>query len=451
MEIQPDSVFLRSCPLCDKVYTQEHSYSRHIKYCRRAQTKRKGRPKSCITCSKAKAKCSFAQPCSRCEKKGIECAYQSSHADSVSALQRPHQWPWAGDGNYQTNVDAYAELSGFLELPVELGDLASGSSIGQLPQASPLTADILGLTGVVAQSELELVNFGLADQQANPRRPYRNTNKEIIHLPYGAPNLHQAANLILQTLYAFPQMMLRRQTFPPFIHPHWHMPCLPETLANCMSIAQLFAARTPETRAFLWKTISAEEDRFRRELLDFSEREVQMAVQSMIIYMIMAVIDQDSQTRERGARLLDTVEILSARFLRFVGTYSRTEQEDPSPTWQDWIFAESRRRGACLWVIISCVLSIDDDIPCAGCSTLQDLPLPSNKMLWEARSSEEWQVERAFDGVSSPMTTLGELVLAKRDATDPLHAQRLQTWEVGSDKMAVMLNIATEFVWARMG
>ncbi|KAM5345053.1 hypothetical protein ACJ41O_010915 [Fusarium nematophilum] len=279
MEIQPDSVFLRSCPLCDKVYTQEHSYSRHIKYCRRAQTKRKGRPKSCITCSKAKAKCSFAQPCSRCEKKGIECAYQSSHADSVSALQRPHQWPWAGDGNYQTNVDAYAELSGFLELPVELGDLASGS---------------------MAQSELELVNFGLADQQANPRRPYRNTNKEIIHLPYGAPNLHQAANLILQTL------------------------------------------------------------------------------------------------------------------------------------------------GACLWVIISCVLSIDDDIPCAGCSTLQDLPLPSNKMLWEARSSEEWQVERAFDGVSSPMTTLGELVLAKRDATDPLHAQRLQTWEVGSDKMAVMLNIATE-------
>lgn len=75
-----------------------------------------------------------------------------------------------------------------------------------------------------------------------------------------------AANLLTHAISAFPQMMLRRQTFPPFIHAHWHMPSLPETLANCMSISQSFAARTPETRPFLWRMVGAEVKRFQDEV-----------------------------------------------------------------------------------------------------------------------------------------------------------------------------------------
>ena len=43
--------------------------------------------------------------------------------------------------------------------------------------------------------------------------------------------------------------------------------------------------------------------------MSFSAREIQMAVQSLMIYMIMAIIDQDEQTKQRGTRLLDTVEV----------------------------------------------------------------------------------------------------------------------------------------------
>lgn len=71
-----------------------------------------------------------------------------------------------------------------------------------------------------------------------------------------------AARLVYQMVISFPQMMLRRQTFPPFIHPHWQDQYLPEALATCMSIAQLFASRTPETQSFLWRTIDAEERQF---------------------------------------------------------------------------------------------------------------------------------------------------------------------------------------------
>jgi hypothetical protein len=69
-----------------------------------------------------------------------------------------------------------------------------------------------------------------------------------------------SAGHILQTIRAYPRMMLRKSTFPPFIHPHWYG-SLPAPLANCMGIAQMFSARTVETDPFVWQTIRMEQQR----------------------------------------------------------------------------------------------------------------------------------------------------------------------------------------------
>jgi hypothetical protein len=78
------------------------------------------------------------------------------------------------------------------------------------------------------------------------------------------PHAQHNADIIIQSLRAFPTMMLRKETFPWFIHPHTHLlfkstdGALPEALSNCMSIAQLFASRTAETNKFLWRAIRVE-------------------------------------------------------------------------------------------------------------------------------------------------------------------------------------------------
>lgn len=92
------------------------------------------------------------------------------------------------------------------------------------------------------------------------------TSMELMHTCQVYSTSKFAASLLSRAISAFPQMMLRRQTFPPFIHAHWHLPSLPETLANCMSIAQLFATRTAETRPFLWRTIGTEVKRLQDEV-----------------------------------------------------------------------------------------------------------------------------------------------------------------------------------------
>ena len=74
-------------------------------------------------------------------------------------------------------------------------------------------------------------------------------------------------------------MMLRRETFPWYIHqqsqilfnsvdssnPTLAAP-LPEALSDCMSIAQMFTLRTPETKPFFWRTVTAQYHRWSKEV-----------------------------------------------------------------------------------------------------------------------------------------------------------------------------------------
>lgn len=69
-------------------------------------------------------------------------------------------------------------------------------------------------------------------------------------------------SMLIDMIRAYPLMMTRRETFPPFVHPHCYLyegcNTFPQVLTNCMGIAQLFVSRTSDTRPFLWSTIVAE-------------------------------------------------------------------------------------------------------------------------------------------------------------------------------------------------
>ncbi|KAF5669357.1 C6 finger domain-containing protein [Fusarium circinatum] len=330
-----------------------------------------------------------------------------------------------------------------LDVPFELNEFASGF----IPPLSTLVTDTSGLM----PTSLDVLPLNITSgTQIQSRLRSLSSKGDLTRVSKRLSSLQHASRVIMQMLYAYPQMMLRRQTFPPFIHPHWHEKTLPETLGSCISLAQLFAARTPETEPFLWRMVAAEEERFREKLHAFSPREVHLCLEAMLIYMMMSMSEPDSGSNGRTSRLFETAELIGSRFLELAGNYSTSELSEPSLTWQDWIFAESRRRMSCLWLIIGCVITIENGKKCSICSDMCSLPLPSSRLLWEARSLEEWQTEKAFFDMSCPMTTLGELVEAKANAGNPLEAQRLQNWEMGSDKMSAMLNIAVEFVWGNV-
>jgi hypothetical protein len=140
------------------------------------------------------------------------------------------------------------------------------------------------------------------------------------------PHAQHNADLVVQSLRSFPMMMLRRETFPWFIHPQSQLlseptrAALPEALSTCMSIAQMFALRTSETKRFLWCTIRAEYRRFINEVRvlptqcsfhsnyqkkpHMSIFEILAALQACMIYLIMCIVDQSPESEETSLELL---------------------------------------------------------------------------------------------------------------------------------------------------
>lgn len=105
------------------------------------------------------------------------------------------------------------------------------------------------------------------------------------------------------------------------------------------------------------------------------------------------------------------------------------------------------RRIGCLWFAINRVFSLKASrAHCAGFDNFSHLALTSAKTAWEARTLGEWEAEKSFHDVSSPMATFGELIVAKRQSADPVHSRKLETWEAGVDKLGMMMNIAVELV-----
>jgi hypothetical protein len=218
-------------------YPIETSRARHVRYCARST---RSRPRSCRSCNAAKTKCSFGAPCSRCTKRGIDCAYDESLAvinselSTSSTLSPDEVLPFENIAPTQSQW---------------LPEVAVAPWSKQDQQMLPWSAWIhRGVSlSVVTDNPVVSANSNLLSILRKDR-----------------PHAQHNADLVIQALRSFPTMMLRKETFPWFIHIHTHLlfkskgSGLPEALSNCMSIAQLFASRTPETKNFLWRTIRAE-------------------------------------------------------------------------------------------------------------------------------------------------------------------------------------------------
>ena len=78
------------------------------------------------------------------------------------------------------------------------------------------------------------------------------------------------ANLIFHTLKSYPRMMLRPETFPPFIHPPFISSDVEtdnmEPLNNCISLVHMISNGVRGSRKLFWKVVRMECERFFEEV-----------------------------------------------------------------------------------------------------------------------------------------------------------------------------------------
>lgn len=100
--------------------------------------------------------------------------------------------------------------------------------------------------------------------------PSKDIRKSLLPKSFGKCGSAMSADFLTRIVEAYPAMMLRPETFPPFIHPIWiskdgHR-YLPEALVNCMTISKMFVNRGEGNNKFLWRTIRMEQDRIWQEV-----------------------------------------------------------------------------------------------------------------------------------------------------------------------------------------
>ncbi|KAI1622291.1 hypothetical protein EDD37DRAFT_468242 [Exophiala viscosa] len=361
------------CSICDKPFTNGQSRNRHLRYCGSRQRKR---PRSCRACNAAKTKCTFGLPCSRCTKKGLECTYDGS------ALMRERSSPKPSIENHGVRTAArrasrsspaqssyfdsytWSTLDFTFTNDATASDSQPGSTGGDDPPSinsitqRPDLDEFLTIDGLLAfdetipiqqsdVTEVAIAPYETLDIQSQSWCGWMRRGVALLGLTENTllpsrlnhaaicqperPFAHHNANLVVQSIRAFPAMMLRRETFPWYIHQQSQMfslsspAALPEALSTCMSIAQMFALRTPETKPVLWKTVRAQYRRWANEvpylltldlvdsdwqqMYQMSQYELLAAAQACMIYLIMCIIDPSPGSEENSPGLLLTIHV----------------------------------------------------------------------------------------------------------------------------------------------
>jgi hypothetical protein len=253
-----------------KCFPTVKSNKRHERYCR-MKGKVPSRTKSCLPCIKAKARCELeGQTCARCAKKCIICHFESAVRRDVAVEAKDMAIDYGG-----ILIDSE---SSFLAPPDDMdgGSRNEASSSLQLP----IVNGIYEFDFIVPQFEFpidgsaftsieDVLSFGAGADITPPFQQHISGTSKPTKLfdPIPPKKRESSAASVVATriLRSYPDMMVQRTTFPPFIHPRFsEMGAerrLPRALANITSIAQMFQQRSTENRIFIWQSIQTEQQR----------------------------------------------------------------------------------------------------------------------------------------------------------------------------------------------
>ncbi|KAJ9621115.1 hypothetical protein H2204_012009 [Knufia peltigerae] len=275
---------------------------------------------------------------------------------------------------------------------------------------------------------------------------------------HARPEAHRSADLVIQALRAFPVMMRRRETLPWFIHPHSNVLAtkstppsdLPDAISTCMGIAQMLASSTPDTKPFLWRTIGAECNRLANEMPRMSPFDNLAAQQACMVYLIMCIVDHSPINAGYGQEITHILFNFCVTFKGMFGGHgSESELTNPSLCWEDWIFAESRRRMTILWLLIGCAACVKTGGVCDSSGSTRSMALPGPKPVWEATSQTTWETEYAASRMlqMDGLVTVGDLVDTQHSARDDsVSARKLDCWNAGIDNAGSLVNLIGSMV-----
>ncbi|KAF1960713.1 hypothetical protein CC80DRAFT_403528 [Byssothecium circinans] len=222
----------------------------------------------------------------------------------------------------------------------------------------------------------------------------------------------RSVTLILHTLQSYPRAMMRHDALPPFIHPEFISPGVGEKsvepLANCISLVHMISSRVRGSRKLFWKNVRLECEHILAELLNLDKWQLLTAMQALSIYTITRLDEGETDDNNVDFLLLSTIAAIVQQIMCVdaqCNTPSAHCSYNGKPSWQDWIYEESRRRLSIVLRVVGMLVYFEPTLMCNLQTDLLLAPLPSRKQLWEADNEFKWQHESKSD--DDLMSTFG--------------------------------------------
>lgn len=249
---------------------------------------RKPRTKACEPCRLAKTRCSLPAPCTRCGKRGLNCRYDTRRDDTGQQAKprtlRPLK-PAETLSSISEGASGFSQTSGTSTASSKLGPsnvdamrqtCSDGSS--SLDAAEKIFPDVEIPSDLVTNlfdwpDSFEISGF---DFNFDFDMPFSVSETALqpaeAQLEQRSRSLHQGAltaKMLFGKLASYSRIMADAKRLPPFIYPPcWSSQCsrcvadsphrcLPETLAICSNLTQMYSLRREGSESFVWQQICA--------------------------------------------------------------------------------------------------------------------------------------------------------------------------------------------------
>ncbi|KAE8440910.1 hypothetical protein EG329_006331 [Mollisiaceae sp. DMI_Dod_QoI] len=178
-------------------------------------------------------------------------------------------------------------------------------------------------------------------------------------------------------------------------------------MTTCQDITRKFASRKAGDLS-VWNAIASEQERIYDQRGSFDKWLHLLSAQAMTMYLLMLAAEGESVLTHHPNIPITLLFTLGSNFRELnrisPGFMAAKEPSSDRPTWENWIFVESKLRTAAVYFILALQFDVDFGLPCSrkGDYEFEDVDLPAAKILWEAKNEQSWrkeydQIEQARD------------------------------------------------------
>ncbi|KAI0869237.1 hypothetical protein GGS24DRAFT_512362 [Hypoxylon argillaceum] len=299
---------------------------------------------------------------------------------------------------------------------------------------------------------------------------YGNQHERFPDLRRGATTEQSLITIILVgQVNNYPRMLMRGSRLPPFIYPQCVLnntlshqctalngthQCLPEPLANCAALVQMFYNRNPSNSQLVWKTIYDEQKRLEEQSHAYDVPLLLAAIQAMAIYILIQAQDAETIAKNDVTSLAVTLSDMATRLhFRSLGLYKGDIYQNPDLSQKSWAVRESIRRTINLFYVIRIVLVIQVGTKQSNCCTIGSTPLPCGRDLWDPDATETWAIRlHRYESrmLRNRVLTINDLLgvldsrkSGNKDMVDPLVQKDLVTWCESLDDLGTLVWMAS--------